>query len=90
MGIIMHFVASLQSFVDNQEILDVNGWTIGECINTAIHEFPALKNKLLSRNGRLRKQIGIYINGKNAAPDELKVSTKDGDNVYILEIYTGG
>jgi len=90
MSISIHFVSALQPSVGNREIIEVNGLTIGECLNKAINQFPSIKNKIFARNGRLLKQIGIYINGKNASPNELARATKDGDDVYILEIFTGG
>ena len=90
MSIAIHLVASLQSYAGNKETIPTNGSTIGECLRKVVELFPDIKPKLFSRNGKLQKQIGIYINGKNASPDELTKPTKEGDQVYVIEIFTGG
>jgi molybdopterin converting factor small subunit len=90
MSIAVHFVASLQSYTGNREVILTSGRSIGECLRQATGEFPGIKPKLFSRNGNLQNRIGIYINGKNASPHELTRPTKDGDQIYIIEIFSGG
>jgi molybdopterin converting factor small subunit len=90
MSVAVHLVASLQSYTGNQETIITCGLTIGECLSQITRQFPEIKQKLFSRNGRLLKHIGIYINGKNASPDELTRPTGDGDEIYIIEIFSGG
>ena len=80
----------LQPYTNNTEVVEVNGSTVGECINHLIKQFPTMKKMLFAKNGRLHSYVGIYINGEDAYPDELAKPLKDGDALYILYIIGGG
>lgn len=80
----------LRSYISNSKITDVSGNTVGECINTLIQEFPAIRNLLLDNQGKLLDNVGIYVNKEMLPPDELSVSVRDGDDIYIVSTVMGG
>ena len=80
----------LQSFTQNLETVEVNGSTVGECLGYLIKQFPAMKKKLFSKDGKLLDYVGIYINGEDAYPEELSKPVQDGDELFILYIIGGG
>ncbi|NNG01733.1 MAG: ThiS family protein, partial [Desulfobacteraceae bacterium] len=55
-----------------------------------IELFPRIKGALFDRNGRLKKQIDIYLNSESAYPDELKKKVKPGDEIHITVMLAGG
>ena len=72
------------------EVVEANGSTVGECLNHLVKQFPNMDKMLLAENGELLGDIGIYVNGEDAYPDELAKSVKDGDEIYLLYIIAGG
>jgi molybdopterin converting factor small subunit len=80
----------LQAFTNDKETVEVEGHTVAECLNAVIKIYPDLKKMLMDDKGRLNNYVGIYIDGQDAYPDELKKPVKDGDEVYVLYTMAGG
>lgn len=79
----------LRRFLDNQEEVEVEGNTVGECIDNLGKRYPAFKQQLLN-NGTLRNIFEIYVNQDSAYPDELTKPVKDSDVVTIITYIAGG
>lgn len=90
MGVKLTMPVFLQAITNDKETIEVTGNTVGECINAAIKIYPELKRMLLDDKGKLHNYVGIYINGEDAFPDELKKPVKEGDEVHILYTLAGG
>jgi len=45
---------------------------------------------IFERKGKLLQQVEIFINGKTASPNELAAPVKDGDEISILMLLSGG
>lgn len=82
--------AHLQPFTGNTEVIEVSGTTVGECLSNLVKKFPGTAEMLFDANGRLLGYIGVYINGEMAHPEELVKPVKDGDEIYLPYIITGG
>jgi molybdopterin converting factor small subunit len=80
----------LQPFANNIETVEVNGSTVGGCLNNLAKRFPDIEKMIFSRNGRLLNYVGIYVNGEDVYPGELDRPVKDGDELHILYIIGGG
>jgi molybdopterin converting factor small subunit len=79
-----------RQYTDGLEIIDANGTTVGACLNELVRRFPAMEKGLFDDNGKLRNNVEIYVNMESAYPDELAKSVKDGDEIHITLILTGG
>ncbi len=90
MSIKIAIPAHFQPFTNDTEAVEVNGSTVGECLNHLAEQFPGMEKILLAKNGELLGDIGVYVNGEDTYPDELAKSVKDGDEIYILHIIPGG
>jgi sulfur-carrier protein len=90
MSVKVHFFSSFQPYVQNQAYIETTGLTIGDCLKNIIKKYPDIKRELFFSNGRLRKQIGIYLNGQNAYPNELARPVKEEDEIYIMWVLAGG
>ena len=91
MGIIKINIPSyIQSFTNNMELVEVNGSTVGECLNHLVKQFPGIKEQLFSKDSNLFENIIISINGESAYPDQLTKPIKDGDELNIVVIIGGG
>lgn len=80
----------LQHIVNDVKVVNVNGGTVGECLKDLVRQFPQLRELLFDKNGKLHKYIEIFVNGKSTYPEELAESVKDGNEIYILNVITGG
>ena len=77
-------------YTNNQQAAEVNGSTIGECLDHLVKQFPDLRQALFDQNGRLYRYLNVYVNGESAYPEELVKPVKDGDNLHIVMIVAGG
>ncbi len=79
-----------QPFAGNMEVIEVNGNTVGQCLDHLVEQFPDIEKKLFAKNGNLLGYVSIYVNGEDAYPEDLAKTVKDGDEVYILYTIGGG
>ena len=87
----------VQSFTDDTDfvqltldVVEVSGSTVGECLNHLVKQFPGMKKQLFTNNGNLFENIIISINGESAYPEQLAKPVKDGDELNIVFIISGG
>ena len=90
MGIKVHIHPVLHQYTNNQKIAEVNGSTVGECLDDLVKQFPSTEKGLFNENGKLYSYVDIYVNRKSAYPEELNKPVKDGDELHIAIIIGGG
>ena len=79
-----------RQYTNGLDIIEVDGNTVGACLNNLIGQFPGMKKVLFNKKGKLANIIEIYVNLKSAYPDELAKQVKDGDNIHITLMLAGG
>ena len=90
MSIKISIPSYMKSYTNNTEVVEVNGSTVGVCLNHLVKQFPGIKKRLFSRNGNLFEKIIISVNGESAYPEQLAKPVKDGDELNIVFIIDGG
>ena len=66
------------------EGFEVDGETVGECLNELITLIPAMRNAIFYQT-RLNANVEVQINKKNIGPAErLTKKVKDGDEIRIM------
>ncbi len=90
MSIKINIPAYMRSFTNNMEVVEVNGSTVGECLNHLVKQFPGMKKQLFSKNGNLFENIIISVNGESAYPKQLAKPVKEGNELNIVLIVGGG
>lgn len=70
--------------------ITVSGKTAGECLKELVRIYPALEEKLYEKDGSLGTYISIYVNNKNAYPEDLETQVKAGDEIAIVLVFSGG
>jgi len=78
----------LSTWTDNQSVVEVDGETIGECIEHLVKQFPNLK--LYDEHGELFPYLVVSVNGELAHREALAKRVKDGDEIHILPMIAGG
>lgn len=90
MSIRVNIHPSLYHLTNNQEIVEVNGSTVGQCLDHLTRQFPDIQEALFDEKGKLLNYIDIYINMESAYPDEAAKPVKDGDELHLLPVISGG
>lgn len=90
MGIKVHTSPLLSQYTNNQRIVEVNGSTVGECLKNLVEQFPGLEKVLFNEHGKLLSYLGIYVNEESTYPEELIKPVKDGDELSITLMISGG
>jgi len=80
----------MKSSTDGNKVVEVNGSTVGECLNHLVKQFPRIKKQLFSKEGNLFENITISINGESAYPEQLAKPVKDDDELKIVLLIGGG
>jgi molybdopterin converting factor small subunit len=76
--------------VKGEQVIEVEGKNVGECLAALIEHYPPIENKLFEKKGKLRGYLEIYVNGKSTFPKELDHPIVDGDEIRIIVFGAGG
>lgn len=86
-----------QAFTDDtdfvqlsRDLIEVHGSTVGECLNHVVTRFPNIKKQLFTSTGDLFDNVLITVNGESAYPEQLAKPVKDGDELKIVFMISGG
>ena len=80
----------LRSFTGNQKVVEVEGKTVGECIDDLDARFAGIKQRLVNKKGKMESYWEIYINSADFTAKDLSSPVKDGDELAIIAIVAGG
>ena len=90
MTVKMKISPTLYHFAEGQNVVEVNGSTIGECLKDLVAKFPDLEKNLLNQQGVLHEYLEIYVNRVRVNPGSYDGYVKDGDELYIIPVIDGG
>ncbi|MFH0768775.1 MAG: MoaD/ThiS family protein [Chloroflexota bacterium] len=90
MGITIKIHPILSQYAGDRDKVEVNGSTVGDCLNDLVEQFPDIKKELFNKNGGLLHYISIWVNGADTYPAELAKQVRDGDELYLLPLFAGG
>ena len=90
MGIKIILPPSFERYTNDRDVVEVNGSTVGQCLEQLVAQLPEIKKELFERDGKLLDYVNIYVNRESAYPKELAKAVKDGDELHILFIVAGG
>ncbi len=80
----------LRQFTEDHDTVEVNGSTVGECLDDMIRQFPEVEKWLFDRNGILL--VLVLINGETTVRqrEDLKRPVADGDELHLIRVVGGG
>jgi sulfur-carrier protein len=86
----IRFTATLARHRDTP-VLTANGVTVAQVLAAGLADDPLLKGYVLDEQGRLRKHVNIFVDGRKVA-DRLRLSDPVGPatEIYILQALSGG
>ena len=90
MAVKVHVHTTHMQFTDGLEVITLEGKTVGECLNQLIRQFPGMEKALFARKDKLLNTVEVYVNNASAYPDELIKAVKDGDDIHLFVMLSGG
>lgn len=90
MSVKVHIHKTHRQFTNGLEIAETRGGTVGECLKDLVRQHPGMGSHVFAKNGKLNPLLEIYVNAESAYPDELAKSVKDGDDIHITVMLSGG
>jgi molybdopterin converting factor small subunit len=90
MSITLNIHKTHRAHTNGLESVEIEGNTVGECLEALCQRFPDMKSALFDNKGKVRNHIEIYVNAQSAYPDELRKKVKPGDEVTITVMLAGG
>ena len=84
------FYPSLQQFINKQDLIQVDGSTVGECLEHLAAQFPDIRPVMFGKDGKLLSYLDVYVNGESAYPEELAKPVKAGDEIDLVVMLSGG
>ena len=83
----IHLYLGLPRLTDTKDIVDileVDGATIGQCLDQLARDFPEVRKGLYDEKGKMLDRIDIWVNDLPAYSDGLERPVKDGDEIYLF------
>ena len=90
MSVRINIHQTLRHLTNGQGMAEVNGTTVGECLNELVQQFPGMETRLFDKKGTLLNYVDIYVNLESSYPEELAKPVKDGDELSITLMIAGG
>ncbi|OGP65863.1 MAG: ThiS family protein [Deltaproteobacteria bacterium RBG_13_53_10] len=90
MSVNVHIHTTHRQFTNGQEVVTVEGNTVGECLDHLLKQFPGMEKALFSKKNKLLNIVEVYVNHASAYPNELAKPVKDGDNIHLVLMLAGG
>jgi len=90
MAINVHIHAAHRQFTDGLEVVQVEGHTVGECLNHLIRQYPGMEKALFAKKDKLLNIVEVYLNHMSAHPNELLKPVRDGDEIHLIIMLAGG
>ena len=81
----------LRKLTLNQEVVEAEGETIREVINSLESNYPGLKERICDDQDRIRRFVNIFLNDEDIRfLKESETPVKSGDEVSIVPAIAGG
>jgi hypothetical protein len=86
----IHLYSGLQKYVNNNDVVEVTGATIRECLNDLVVQFPGIQRIIFDKTGNLIPNVMLSINLQSPTREKLEKSLNPGDELYVIMVIAGG
>ena len=90
MSVTIHLHPDMTCRADDNESVETQGGTVGECIDHLLSQYPGLYNLIFYKDGSLQSFLEVYVNREAATPNELSWPVRDGDEIHLVFTIAGG
>jgi len=83
--------APLRKLTSDKAVVEVNGKTIQEILQSLDKDYPGLKERICDESGQIRRFVNIFVNGEDIRFKEgPNTKVADGAEVSIIPAIAGG
>ena len=86
----VHLFSDLRNYTDNRNIIEVEGDTVGECLEDLSQQFPKIGKVLFKTDGNISPRIFISVNMRSFQREERNKPVNIGDAIYLGLMIDGG
>ena len=90
MSIIVKLHPYYQDITGTGETVHAEGTTVLEIIEDLERQYPGIKEQLLDHRGRIQGFAEIFVNAEIVHPMSVNMPVKEGDEIEILTVISGG
>jgi molybdopterin converting factor small subunit len=83
------FHSSIKQII-GQDAVTVSGNTVGECLADLIRQYPDVQSLIFDEQGQLLRQVFVHVNIEGAHKISLAEPVKQGDELILAVLLTGG
>ena len=81
----------LRKLTSEQEVVQAEGSTIDEILQSLNTTYPGLKERICDEQGNVRRFVNVYLNDEDIRfLDEKATAVKEGDEISIVPAIAGG
>ncbi len=73
-----------------ESCIEVEGRTVGECIDAVEGRYPGVRELILDRKGEVQRFVRLFLNGEQLARDALDTAVSRDDRIAIVVAPAGG
>jgi molybdopterin converting factor small subunit len=84
------FYPQLQSLFFDPDDVQVEGQTVGECLEDLMQRYPEARALLFNKNGVLLRHVHVFVNQESLFKAEMTKPVRDGDQLLIAVLASGG
>jgi len=83
--------APLRKLTKDQPVVEVEGKTIQELLQSLDKNYPGLKERICDESGQIRRFVNIFVNGEDIRfKDGPNTAIENGAEVSIIPAIAGG
>jgi molybdopterin synthase sulfur carrier subunit len=91
MAIPVRIPTPLRKLTQNQEVVEADGATIRELIESLERTYPGLKERICDEQDQIRRFVNVFLNDEDVRfLNESETQVKSGDEVSIVPAIAGG
>ncbi len=90
MSVKLHLHPYLIHLAENKDIHEVNGATVGECLEQLIARYPELDEWLFTKDRSLNNMFDVFVNMQSTLSEGLETKVTDGDDINLVIVIAGG
>mgnify|MGYP001066165545 CR=1 FL=1 len=90
MSVKIYMPVSMYRYTNNVRVVELEGSTVGECLQQLIVKFPDVRKAIFTSEGKMVRQLGVYLNMISLREDVLAAPVEDGDEIHLIFVLAGG
>ena len=80
----------VQQCLDNRDSVEVNGTTVGECLDDLVRQYAEAGKWIFDEKHRLQKPVFVYVNAESTYKVDLSRPVTTKDQLILAVLVTGG